>query len=398
MRFHLTEPSPSTVRCASAISRLPDAAAAVEEAVGEALAQLAAVPDLVLCFFSAEHLASADRIAKLLVSLSKTEHVLGCSAESIVGTKTEVEFQPALVVWMARLPQTKLIPMQLQYQRTPEGGSFVGWPSDLPLTWPRSSTLLVLGEPFSFPADVLLERINEDQPGVPIVGGMASAGHQPRQNQLIFGERTSDSGAVALWLDGGVRIDTVVSQGCRPIGQPYVVTKAERNMISELGGVAAYRRLEELFYTLPTREQQLVQRGLHVGRVLSEYQEQFEPGDFLIRNVIGVDRQAGAIAIADYVRVGQTVQFHVRDADTATADLQHLLKQSSGRCEPRGALLFTCNGRGTRMFAEPHHDAGLLAQQFGSLPVAGFFAAGEIGPVAKRNFLHGFTASIALFS
>ena len=396
--FHLTESTSSAVRCASALSRHPDAAAAVEQAVQEALAQLVAVPDLVLCFFSAEHVAAAATIAQRLVELTGTQNVLGCSAESIVGTKTEIEFEPALVVWMARLPQTQLVPMQLQYQRTPEGGTFIGWPAELPLNWPRSSTLLLLGEPFTFPADVLLERLNEDQPGVPVVGGMASAGHQPGQNRLIIGDQAVDRGAVALLLDGGIQIEVVVSQGCRPIGQPYVVTKAERNLIYELGGVPAYRRLEELFYTLPTREQQLVQRGLHVGRVVSEYLEQFEQGDFLIRNVVGLDRQASAIAIADFVRVGQTVQFQVRDAETATADLKQLLKKHAERCQPRGGLLFTCNGRGTRMFTEPHHDAGVFAEQFGALPLAGFFAAGELGPVSKHNFLHGFTASIALFS
>jgi len=190
----------------------------------------------------------------------------------------------------------------------------------------------------------------------------------------------------------------VVSQGCRPIGRPFVVTKAERNVILELGGAPALAKLRELFAELAPDDQRLAQQGLHVGQVINEYQEAFGRGDFLVRNVQGVDPDTGAIAIGDFVRVGQTVQFHVRDAETADEDLNALLasaRQSAGG-DCQGALVFTCNGRGTRLFDEPHHDAGCLARHF-DVPAAGFFAQGEIGPIGGKNFLHGFTASIALF-
>jgi small ligand-binding sensory domain FIST len=196
-----------------------------------------------------------------------------------------------------------------------------------------------------------------------------------------------------------VRLQTVVSQGCRPIGHAFVVTKAERNVIYELGGKPALAQLREIFDTLPTREQRLVQRALHVGRVVSEYQERFEQGDFLVRNVVGIDANTGAIAIGDYIRPGQTVQFHVRDQEAADAELTQLLAdaRSRGGANPAGALLFTCNGRGTRMFSKAHHDAEAVERAFGSLPLAGFFAQGELGPIGKHNFTHGFTASIGLF-
>jgi small ligand-binding sensory domain FIST len=258
---------------------------------------------------------------------------------------------------------------------------------------------MVLGEPFSFPADFLLERLNDDRPGVPVVGGMASGGTQPGENRLLLGSRTYSEGAVAVHVSGNVRLRTVVSQGCRPIGKPFVVTKAERNIVYELGGKPALVQLREIFDALPTREQQLVQRALHVGRVVSEYQDHFEQGDFLVRNVIGIDAGTGAVALGDYLRPGQTVQFHVRDEEAADAELAQLLakERTTQNPPPAGALLFTCNGRGTRMFSQRDHDAAAISLALGSVPLAGFFAQGEIGPIGRQNFMHGFTASIALF-
>jgi len=215
---------------------------------------------------------------------------------------------------------------------------------------------------------------------------------------LLLADNVHDSGAVGVWIHGAVRLRTVVSQGCRPIGQPMIVTKSQQNILIELGGKPAFSRLSELWPELSAEDQRLVQRGLHVGQVINEYQDGFARGDFLIRNVIGADPEKGVIAVGDYVRTGRTVQFHVRDARAADVDLKELLAGSvaAGSC-PRGALLFTCNGRGSRLFPEPNHDAGAVASQFGSIPTAGFFAQGEIGPVAGKNFLHGFTASIVLF-
>jgi small ligand-binding sensory domain FIST len=227
---------------------------------------------------------------------------------------------------------------------------------------------------------------------------MASGGAQPGENRLLLGAQTHAEGAVAVHVSGPVRLKTVVSQGCRPIGRPLVVTKAERNIIYELGGKPALVQLRAIFDTLPTSEQRLVQRALHVGRVVSEYQDRFDQGDFLVRNVLGIDAASGAIAIGDYLRPGQTVQFHIRDEHAADAELAQLLsaaKQASGS-PPAGALLFTCNGRGTRMFSQPHHDAAAVERAFGPIPLAGFFAQGELGPIGQHNFIHGFTASIGL--
>ena len=206
-------------------------------------------------------------------------------------------------------------------------------------------------------------------------------------------------GAVAVLVQGPVRISTVVSQGCRPIGRPFVVTKAERNVIRELGGRPPLAQLQELFAELSSDEQTLARQGLHVGQVIDEYRETFGRGDFLVRNVQGADPESGAIAIGDWVRVGQTVRLHVRDAASADRDLREALRAQAdalGDAGAAGALLFTCNGRGSHMFDVPDHDATAIEDGLG-VPAAGFFAAGEIGPVGGRNFLHGFTATMAVF-
>jgi small ligand-binding sensory domain FIST len=325
--------------------------------------------------------------------------VIGCSGESIVGVGTEVEMASAMSLWVASLPGTTVLPMRLEFVRTAEGGTIVGWPDELPDAWPAGSALLVLGDPFNFPPELLLERINAEQPGVPVIGGMASAATQPGENCLFIGPKVYRDGAVAALVHGDVSIRSIVSQGCRPIGEHFVITKAERNVIQQLGGAPAYQRLIEVYATLATHEQAMLRRGLHVGRVVSEYQERFEQGDFLVRNVMGVDQESGAIVIGDYVRAGQTVQFHVRDADTADGELRQMLAaiKHAPNSAPRAALLFTCNGRGTRLFPGPNHDAEAIGDALGNIPLAGFFAAGEMGPIGGKNFLHGFTASIAVF-
>jgi small ligand-binding sensory domain FIST len=382
---------------AAALSTHSMTESAVHEACEQAMSQLGGSADLAMVFLSHHHRPQLEHVAAMLSQRLGTKAILGCTGESIVGGDREIEEDPAISLWLARLPGASVQPMHVSFERTPEGGSFLGWPDDLPENWPAGSALVLLGEPYSFPVDVLLERLGEDQPGIPIVGGMASGGHAPGENQLILGGRVIDSGAVAVLVSGGVRIHSVVSQGCRPIGRHFVITKAERNIILELGGRPPLLILQELFPTLPPRDQELLNRGLHVGRVINEYQETFARGDFLIRNVIGADPNSGAIAIGDYVRVGQTVQFHLRDAESADEDLRELLGAVSRSPNTVGGLLFTCNGRGTRLFDQPHHDAGLVQKMLGKVPLAGFFAQGELGPVGGRNFIHGFTASLVLF-
>ena len=389
----------TALRCAAALSLHSHWKEALQETVNTTRESLAAHPDLACLFISPHHAAAADAIAAAAYEALGGCTLVGCTGEAIAGGAQEIEEAPAMSLWAAQLPGARVTPMHLRFKRTPEGGALEGWPDDLAGEWPEGSFLISLGEPFSFPADFLLERMNEDRPSTQVIGGMASGGAEPGENRLLMGPKSHAEGAIVVHVSGPVRLKTVVSQGCRPIGQPLVVTKAERNVIYELGGKPALMRLREIFDTLPTSEQRLVQTALHVGRVVSEYRERFEQGDFLVRNVVGIDASNGAVAIGDYLRPGQTVQFHVRDEEAADAELRQLLVGARDQCQapPCGALLFTCNGRGTRMFSAPHHDAQAIARAFPQIPLAGFFAQGELGPVGEQNFIHGFTASVGLF-
>jgi len=381
-----------------ALSTSEKTADALDQVCAEARVQLAGSANLALVFVSPHHADQVEKIAAAVSETTRTENVLGCTGEAIVGGEREIEGQPAIALWVAQMPGVNVRAFHLSFERKPDGGLFTGWPEQFSEELPAGSALVLLGEPFSFPADVLIAQLNELEPVIPVIGGMASGGWGPGQNKLILGREVYDEGAVAAVIDGPVRIRSVVSQGCRPVGRPFVVTKSDRNVILELGGQTAMQRLHEVYETLNPREKELVQSGLHVGRVLSEYQGEYRRGDFLVRNVVGADPKLGAIAIGDYVRTGQTVQFHIRDADTADDDLRELLADAmDAGAKPAGALLFTCNGRGTRLFTDESHDARCVQAAFDGVPLAGFFAQGELGPVSGKNFLHGFTASMALF-
>jgi small ligand-binding sensory domain FIST len=387
-------------RFAAAISTLADTKTAVAQVCSAATSQLGARPDLALVFVSPHHVGGLAGLAVQICDAIGSDVLMGCTGESIVGGNREIEARPAISLWLAALPGTSVQLMHLEFDQTREGSIFTGWPAELPEPWPQGSAMLLMGEPFSFPADELVRRLNEDHPGVPVLGGMASGGVAPGENQLVLGRQRYTQGAVAALVHGNVRIRSVVSQGCRPIGEPFVVTRCEANVIHELGGSPPLVRLQEMLQSLSEQEREQVRRGLHLGRVVSEYRDEFQRGDFLVRNVIGADPNTGAVAIGDFVRPGQTVQFHIRDEVTADDDLRTMLRAvPKGASEPasRGALLFTCNGRGTRLFTSSNHDATCVQESLGEIPLAGFFAQGEIGPVGDQNFLHGFTASVALF-
>ncbi|MEE8543056.1 MAG: FIST C-terminal domain-containing protein [Gammaproteobacteria bacterium] len=297
------------------------------------------------------------------------------------------------------LPDAEIELFHAEFSQTPDGIACDGLPSSLAEGRADVRAVFVLGEPFSADPRSLIDRFADELPGIPVIGGMSSGGAGPGMNRLFLNSTTIPSGAVGAVVRGGPRIRSVVSQGCRPIGKHYVVTRAEQNIVRALGGVPPMQRLHELLPTLSHQDQQLMQSGLHVGIVMNEYQDTFARGDFLIANVIGAREDDGSLAIGNSVRVGQTVQFHVRDAVTADEDLVRLLEQdrTTNSNPPQAALLFSCNGRGTRLFPEPNHDAGTIQEKVGPIPLAGFFAQGELGPVGGKNYIHGFTASVALF-
>jgi len=385
---------------AAALSTNSESSTALEQICDKALARLQAAPDLALLFFSPHHAAAASKLAASAQKRLGARCVLGCPGESIVGNEQEIENQPAMSLWLGRWrPEVKLSPFHLVPEETPDGYSLLGWPDDLAAADPEHSLILMVADPHTFPVDGFLTQVNGEHRGLRVMGGMASGTRGPGECPLLLGDRVVDEGAVGVLLQGPAKVRAVVSQGCRPIGRHMIVTKGHENMITGLGGKTALEQLQQLWPELNPRDQDLLRQGLHIGRVINEYQGEFQRGDFLIRNVMGLDRDTGALAITDRVRVGQTVQFHVRDADSADEDLHALLQidLSAHEQPPAGALLFTCNGRGTRLFAEPHHDARAIRAETGALPLAGFFAQGELGPVGGQNFIHGFTASVVLF-
>lgn len=349
--------------------------------------------DLAFLFSSPHHADRLGELADRLLTGNFSRHVLGCSAESIAGEGQEIEGSTGLCLWAIRFPGSRIRPIRLHSEDAASAGKL----DDLKNDSGPGKVILVVGDPFSFAVDTWLERLSETLPDWPVVGGMASGSQVPGGNQLVLDGSTFSEGAAIVAVDGAFTLRTVVSQGCRPIGHPMIVTRREGNVIRELGRVPAMSKLQETFQTLSPQDRSRVRQGLHLGLVINEYQEKFDRGDFLVRNVIGVDPEGG-IAITDQVRVGQTVQFHIRDASAATEDLIYLLGKTPDQPPIAGGLLFTCNGRGSRLFTEPHHDLNLVHRRFGDIPVSGFFAMGEIGPIGRSNFLHGFTASLALFS
>lgn len=387
------------MKFSSAAVACPDVRPALERLCESAASELGSVsPDLAVCFFTSHFEDEGEVLAAELNRRFSSATVIGCSAEGVVGPESELERTPAISLLLASLPEVRIRPFALTGQELAEADAETlarrldTQPDELP-------AFLFFGDPFSMPIYVLLDRFNQAYPGRPLLGGMASGCEAPGQSVLLMGDQALRSGGVGVALSGPIQISAVVSQGCRPIGQPLVITKCKRNVLNELGGRPAIARLREVIESLPPDEAQLVNRSgaVFLGRVINEYQETFKRGDFLIRNLIGFDSASGAIAVAEELRVGATVQFHLRDAESADEDMRQLLAPHANEIRPAGALLFSCNGRGTRMWAQPNHDVSTLQKLCGPVPTAGFFAAGEFGPVGGRNFIHGHTASIALF-
>ncbi|MCH7875977.1 MAG: FIST C-terminal domain-containing protein [Gemmatimonadetes bacterium] len=385
--------------CAS-YSKAQDLTIALDAICGELARGLSGVPpDISFLFVSHFHADRFEQLASLAYRKSETRLMLGCTGEMIAGGREEIESGPAISLWSAVLPDAEIELFHAEFSQTPDGIVCDGVPSGLEEGRADVRAVFVFGEPFSSVPNSVIDRFADELPGVPLIGGMASGGAGPDMNRLFLNSTTIPHGLIGAVVRGGPRIRSVVSQGCRPIGKHYVVTRAEQNIVHELGGVPPMQRLRELVPTLSVQDRQLMQNALHLGIVMNEYQETFARGDFLISNVIGVREDDGSLAIGNPVRVGQTVQFHVRDAVTADEDLVRLLEQdrTTNANPPQAALLFSCNGRGTRLFPEPNHDAGTIQEKVGPIPLAGFFAQGELGPVGGKNYIHGFTASVALF-
>lgn len=366
---------------AAALSEHPDPAVAVGEVTGQILEALGEGPvDLALLFAGGPHTRALAEAAGALRALLRPTTLLGATASSVLAAGREVEETVAISLWAGRFGDVH--PLRLA-----PGAGAPEPPFD-------PSALLLLGDPFTFVAEPAFAVLAERWPHLPIVGGMASAARGPGGNRLVLDDQVVAAGAVGVFLGPGVEVEPVVSQGCRPVGQPFAVTAVEANVVHELAGRPAMERLLELANDRLTPEEvEIVNAGgLHVGRVIDEHKADFGRGDFLVRALVGADHREGWIALADEVALGETLQYHLRDADAADDDLRAML---NGRTAD-AAIVFTCDGRGVHLFDGPHHDAAVIDEYLGRPAAAGMFCAGEFGPVGGRNFVHGLTASMLL--
>lgn len=386
------------MRFASALSTEEHLDAALEELIDEIKAQVRHNHvDFVLTTFSPHFATDAGDLRDSLQAAFAPDVVIGCTAEGIIGRDAEIEQRYAISVLAGHLPKVELHPFVLeptawqQILATPETfADAVGAPANTKL-------VVTLADPFSTPMDKVLDRFNSTYADLPVVGGIASGSRRPGGNALIANDRVVNAGVVGLAFAGALDVDVIVSQGCRPIGPVYTVTESDTNVIRAIDSEPPLELFQKLAQTLPNDDRVLLKQGLFVGRAIDSTKETLGRGDFLIRNVAGVDPESGALAVQGEVSEGEKIQFHVRDAETAEEDLAMMLTPHSLFDPPSGALLFSCNGRGTRLYDRPNGDISTIQNVIGEVELAGFFCAGEIGPIGGRAFLHGHTASMALF-
>ena len=355
--------------------------------------------DLVFVFASFHHReALEEAIADIRQTLSPTT-IIGMTTESVVGCDLELEGVAGLSAIAFNLPGITLTP----WTTTPKKPVPISRPDEIP-NWiglqEDTKAVFFFADPFSTPITRLLPALvncrGKDNP-LPIIGGMASGASQARYNRLFLDDQALRSGGVGLTISGPLELDCIVSQGCRPIGEHFRVTKVDGNVVLELGGKPALDVLQNLAKRADAKERDFLQGGLLLGGVIDENRSHFGRGDFLVRSILGIDRKRKGIAAGEFYRLGKTVQFHVRDPQTAVEDLQLLLDSQQLVKQPFAGLLVTCNGRGRSLFHEDDYDLNIIRERIGEVPIAGFFAAGEIGPIGGKSFLHGHTACLTLF-
>jgi small ligand-binding sensory domain FIST len=390
------------MRFASAMTTKPEWTEAAGDLARQITAQLGeSRSDLAVLFAHPKFVPQIAGLTKATQQAVGASHLIGCTGSGIIGTDQEFEQKPAVSLLVGELPGVTITPFYLTEKDLEESTGSNYWHFQLELEPSATPNFMVFVDPFTTRAMQLIDALGEAYPQAPMIGGLASGAQQPGENRLFLDGKVYDEGAVGVSLAGKIVLRTVVSQGCRPIGEPLTVTRAERNIVLELGGRPPMKVLQEMLPKLPARDQKLARTALFLGRVINEYQDEFNRGDFLIRNLIGSDPKSGALAVGDWMKTGQTVQFQVRDGETADEDLRHLLteeKRELGGTQPRGALLFSCLGRGEGMYGAADHDIKAVQENFGPVPAAGFFCNGEIGPIGQRTFIHGFTSVLGLFT
>jgi len=381
---------------ASAHSTKVETAAAAEEAAASIQRRLEGGPiDLLIVFLGRAHVKDAETVAGTLKRELSPACIIGASAQGIIADGREIESGPALTVLAARLPGVDTHPFIMMNEAWAAAADDVLEFHRCAPNAGDAELVIMLGDPFTFDIQSCLHAFNRHAPSLPVVGGMASAGAQRNTNALILNDWVGSEGGVAVALRGKLRVDVVVSQGCRPIGPPMLVSRAQGNVLFELDGQPALERAEQVLRGLKERDRESLKNGLYLGR--PAHSGASGRGEYVIRNLLGADRERGLLAVGDNLADRERVRLHVRDGQSAIEDLEMLLSPQVVDSKAHAALLFTCNGRGIGLYGEPDRDITALQGALGGgVPACGMFCAGEIGPVGKQNFLHGHTASIAI--
>ena len=384
----------------SALSRAKSWKDAVEEVAAKAQKDLDGKTCDLAVFFVSEAYENFDaqEFSRLFSDRLSYRVALGCNSSGVVGSDTEVEMEPALSILAMHLPGVKLYPFQLSGDDTVSiktGADLIPFLDIYPTDRPR---FLCLADPMTADVTALLHGFNEGYKGSPVVGGLASGAVMNVPNWLYLNGQVYKEGAIGVVLVGDIEFDVAVSQGCRPIDKPYVITKAEQNVLYELAGRSALEVVRDVLEGLPAKDRTLAEQSLSVGLAMSEQKTSFHRGDFLIRNIMGFDPDSGSLMVGAVLKVGQTLQFQIRDSGTSSEDLRVMLE---GMKNPGGSacggVLVSCCGRGKNFYGHPHHDVHLIQGIKGPLPLTGFFANGEIGPVGQKNYVHGYTSSLVIF-
>ncbi len=355
--------------------------------------------DLAVLFLSEHYHAEPKALLDMFKSLTSAECLIACNSSGVIGDKKEIEMEPAISVMAMHLDGAKVMPFSLsanQLEAFESGKDLVEYFDIVPASNPH---FICLADPQTCDVGKLLTLFNEGYKNLPLVGGLASGAMVGAKNWISLNADIASDGAVGVILSGDIHFEIVVSQGCRPIGEPLIITKSENNILYELAGKPALQVLSDLFKSLLPDDQQLAQHSLFVGLVMDENRYNFERGDFLIRNIMGIDETSGALIIGALLETGQTLQFQLRDAATSKEDLKILLgklKQQGKSKTSEGAILVSCCGRGKGLYGELDHDAKMVQAMRGPIPLSGFFANGEFGPVDNRNHVHGYTSSLTI--
>ena len=389
------------MRFTSGISDAVTAREAADDACRQVAAQLSGGScDLACLFVSPAYRATWPDLLAFIHERLRPRPLIGCSGSGIIGGAQEFEWVPAVSILAAHLPEVRLFPFAVTPKELADSSPGGFWVDKIGASPEARTAFVLLADPYTCQTPKLIAELNATYRARPIIGALVSGGASPGEHLLFLNTTVHRDGAVGVAMAGNITMDTVVSQGCRPVGRPYVVTKAEEQAVLELGGRQALAVLHDVLSALSPGDRQLAQRGsIFAGVAMSEMRQRFGSGDFLIRNIVGIDPELGALAIAEGAEVGQTIQFQLRDPATSRQELRRLLQQqlTPHPLPPAGCLLFNCAGRGKSLYGAAHQDVRLIQTVSGKLPIGGFFCDGEIGPVHGTNFLHGYTASLALF-